>query len=110
MASIICTHCGATLKTKTAVKPGKKFKCPKCGKAFAVEAPADEAPVQGSPGKKAKSDMPKSSGMLFGLVGGTLLLCCCCTTIPGGGWYFRDKLGLGDPTKSDMVNKGDGSK
>jgi DNA-directed RNA polymerase subunit RPC12/RpoP len=122
MASTTCTHCGAALKTKTEIEPGKKIKCPKCGKSFVVDAvDEDDKPVKngsknsggddnGAPKKKGKSEEPRSNAMLFGLIGGALLLCCCCTTIPGAGWYFRDKLGLDDPKKADMVNKGDHSK
>jgi phage FluMu protein Com len=45
MASVTCTHCGAMLKTKDPVAPGKKLKCPKCAKVFAVPADEEE-PVQ----------------------------------------------------------------
>lgn len=49
MPSIICTNCGATLKTANPVAPGKKLKCPKCTKVFVVpdeEEPEDEEPAE----------------------------------------------------------------
>ena len=45
MASITCTNCGAVLKTKDPVPPGKKVKCPKCEKPFVVQAEEEEAGV-----------------------------------------------------------------
>ena len=67
--SIKCIHCGAVMKTANPVAPGKKVKCPKCAKVFAVpeeeeaedevedsagaEQAADEQPTK-KPDKKAK--------------------------------------------------------
>jgi hypothetical protein len=54
-AKITCPECEAVLKVST---PGKKMKCPKCGKAFAV--PRDAAGVRAAPagGKKPAAKKP----------------------------------------------------
>ncbi len=38
--TVQCTHCSAKLKLKSSAAVGKKAKCPKCEKAFVVQAPA----------------------------------------------------------------------
>ncbi|HZZ79757.1 MAG TPA: hypothetical protein VFE62_14660 [Gemmataceae bacterium] len=118
MPSIQCTHCGATVKTAAAPTPGKKIKCSKCGKAFAVpeeeeESEAEEAAVKPKKGAKASADdaaapKKKSTGMILAMVGGgvgVLLLCCC-----GGGGIclstaeFKDfKLGKVDRTEKPAI-------
>jgi hypothetical protein len=40
---IACPECGATLKSANPMPEGKKVKCPKCGKGFAVPAGGDVA-------------------------------------------------------------------
>jgi len=43
MAAIKCTNCGAVLKTKDPIAPGKKVKCPKCAQPFVVPEEEEEA-------------------------------------------------------------------
>ena len=42
MGTLTCTKCGASLKTKAPVAPGKKMKCPKCEEVFVVEDKEEE--------------------------------------------------------------------
>jgi phage FluMu protein Com len=63
MPSITCTHCGAVLKTKDPVPPGKKVKCPKCAQAFTV--PEDEETEGAEPEEEAaaeEEEMPAKKG------------------------------------------------
>jgi hypothetical protein len=46
MAVIKCTNCGAVLKPKDPIAPGKKVKCPKCLQAFIVQADETDTPAQ----------------------------------------------------------------
>jgi hypothetical protein len=52
-----CPDCGATLKSSNPMPPGKKVKCPKCGKAFTVAE--DDGPGRGkSAARKAGAAAP----------------------------------------------------
>lgn len=75
MPSITCTHCGAILKTKDPIPPGKKVKCPKCAQAFVVAAEEElvsavpdeieEEPAEGAGDEEvapAKKGKPGPSG------------------------------------------------
>ena len=61
MAAITCTNCGAVLKTKDPIPPGKKVKCPKCMQAFVVQDEGQES-VAAPPSKEIQA-APKSGGM-----------------------------------------------
>ena len=102
MASLTCTHCGATLKTKTAIDPGKRVKCPKCGKTFIV-GKEESAPPDNPFGDIDPRPVPrrakKSNALLFVLLASVLGLCCCCTVVPGAGWFFRESLGFEEAFK-----------
>ena len=65
MPSITCTNCGAVLKTKDPVPPGKKVKCPKCSEVF--ETAAEEEAAEGAEPEEKENGIqeepkPKTKG------------------------------------------------